>query len=146
GIDASAVSSQVLVRSDAESKSIDAVLWQLRRRKDPDELALLRKATACADAMYRRAKEIIEPGVIEVDVYAELNAAAIREAAEPMAAILGNDYVCGGGGGSPRAGRACEAGELYVIDVGPCYRGYFADACRTYAVDQKPTDAQASAA
>jgi Xaa-Pro dipeptidase len=146
GIDASAVTSQVELQSDSEFRSIDPILGQLRRRKDADELQLLRKATACADAMYRKAKEIIRSGVQEVDVYAELNAAAIREAGEPMAAILGNDYVCGGGGGPPRAGRACKAGELYIIDVGPCYRGYFADACRTYAVDGHSTDAQAAAA
>lgn len=146
GIDASAVTSQVAIMLEANVEPIDPILWHLRRRKDPDELALLRKATECADAMYTRAKEIIEPGLREVDLYAELNAAAIKEAQEPMAAILGNDYVSGGGGGPPRANRPVKAGELFVIDVGPCYRGYFADACRTYAVDRNPTDAQAAAA
>jgi Xaa-Pro aminopeptidase len=62
-----------------------------------------------------------------------------------MADLLGNDFACGAGGGPPRAGRAAKAGELYILDVGPCYRGYFADACRTIAVDRKPTDAQMGA-
>ena len=34
---------------------------------------------------------------------------------------------------------------MYVIDVGPAYRGYFSDACRAYAVDRKPSDAQMQA-
>src|SRR5439155_23083864 len=79
GMDASAVTSQVaLLADDVELEAIDPILWQLRRRKDPDELVLLRKATACADAMYRRAWEIVRPGISEVDVYAELNSAAIK--------------------------------------------------------------------
>jgi Xaa-Pro dipeptidase len=145
GLDTSAVTSQVVLAGDHEFESIDPVLWQLRRRKDADELALIRKAAACADAMYARARDVISPGVLETDVYAELTAAAIREAGEPMSALLGNDYTCGGGGGSPRAGRRAKAGELYIVDVGPAYRGYFADACRTYSVDRNPTDEQSRA-
>src|SRR5439155_1793715 len=144
-IDASSVTSQVALMLESKPEPIDPVLWELRRQKDPDELALVRKASACGDAMAARAWEIVRPGASEVDVYAELNAAAIRKAGEPMEAILGNDYACGGGGGPPRAGRTAKAGELYILDVGPNYRGYFADACRTIAVDRKPTDVQARA-
>lgn len=144
GLDASAVSSQIaLMAMDVEP--IDSVLWQLRRRKEADELALIRTGCACADAMYARAREMIRPGVTELEVFAELQAAAVRTAGEPMSMYLGNDYKCGPGGGAPRNGRACEAGELYVIDVGPTVRGYFSDACRTFAVDRNPTDAQMTA-
>jgi Xaa-Pro dipeptidase len=144
GVDASAVSSQIeLMAMDVEP--IDAVLWQMRRRKDADELALMRKAAKCADAMYRRAREIVRQGVLETEVFVELQAAATREAGEPLSAYLGNDYACGTGGGPPRAGREAKAGEMYVIDVGPAYRGYFSDACRAFAVDRKPTDAQMTA-
>ena len=38
-------------------------------------------------------------------------------------------------GGGPRADRTAQAGELYVLDIGPAYRGYFADNCRTFSVD-----------
>jgi Xaa-Pro dipeptidase len=145
GVDASAVTSQVTLLAESKSQAIDPILWQLRRRKDPDELVLIRKAAACADAMYRRAWEIVRPGVMELDVFAELHAAAVREAGEPMADLLGNDYACGAGGGPPRAGRAAAPGELYILDLGPCYRGYFADACRTIAVDRKPTEVQTRA-
>lgn len=146
GVDSSAVTSQVaLMASAADLEPIDPLIWQLRRRKESDELALMQKAAACADAMYRRAREVVRAGVTEMEVYLALAEAATVEAGEPMTALLGNDYKCGGGGGAPRAGRVCEAGELYVIDVGPTYRGYFADACRTFAVGNSPTDAQLEA-
>jgi Xaa-Pro aminopeptidase len=144
GVDASAVSSHIaLMAMDIEP--IDSVLWQMRRRKDADELELMRKAAKGADTMYRRAREIVRPGVLETEVFVELQAAATREAGEPLSAYLGNDYACGSGGGPPRPGREARAGEIYVIDVGPAYRGYFSDACRAFAVDRKVTDAQMTA-
>jgi Xaa-Pro aminopeptidase len=144
GVDASAVSSQIeLMAMDVEP--IDAVLWQLRRRKDADELALMRKAAKCADAMYRKAREIVRPGAAELEVFVELQSAATRAAGEPLSAYLGNDFASGAGGGPPRPGREAKAGEIYIIDVGPAYRGYFSDACRAFAVDGKPTDAQMTA-
>jgi Xaa-Pro aminopeptidase len=124
---------------------IDPILWQLRRQKDPDELALLEKAIRCSEAMYRRAREIIEPGLPELRMFTELNAAAVLEAVEPLSALLGNDYACGVGGGPARGGKSAQAGQLYVLDLGPAYRGYFADNCRAFAVDRKPTDAQLKA-
>jgi Xaa-Pro aminopeptidase len=53
----------------------------------------------------------------------------------------GNDYACAARGGPPRDRRA-QAGELYILDLGPALRGYFADNCRTLSVDRRPTDAQ----
>ena len=144
GVDASSVSSQIALMA-VDVEPIDPVLWEMRRRKDDDELALMRKAAKCADAMYRKAREVVRPGVTETEVFVELNAAATREAGEPLSAYLGNDYASGAGGGPPRPGREAKAGEIYVIDVGPAYRGYFSDACRAFAVDRKPTDAQMTA-
>jgi Xaa-Pro dipeptidase len=36
-------------------------------------------------------------------------------------------------------------GEIYILDMGPSYRGYFSDNCRAFAVNRKPTDAQMEA-
>jgi Xaa-Pro aminopeptidase len=145
GIDTSAVTARLALDRDFDTQLIDPVLWQLRRRKDFDELALLGKAADCAEEMFARAREIITPGVQEIDVFTELHSVAVKTAGEPLSAQLGNDYVCGGGGGPPRPGRAAQAGELYIIDVGPAYRGYFADACRTFSVGRAPTQRQRDA-
>jgi len=145
GIDASAVTSQVAIAFDEEAVSIDADLCQYRRRKDADELALMRTAIACSEAMHRRAREIISPGVTELEVFTELNAAAVKRAGEPLSALLGNDYAVAAAGGPPRGGKTAQPGQLYILDLGPAYRGYFADNCRTYSVDKRPTDQQMKA-
>jgi Xaa-Pro aminopeptidase len=145
GIDASATTSQLPLQSDASFQAIDPILWQLRRPKDADELALMKRAIRATEAMYARARQIIEPGIDELRVYNELHAVAVESNGEPMTALLGNDFRCGAGGGPPRADRKAKAGELYILDLGPSYRGYFADNSRVFAVDRKPTDAQLKA-
>jgi len=92
--------------------------------------------------MYDRAREIIEPGVEELKVYGELYEAAARVAGEPLSAYMGNDYACAQRGGPPRKDRAAQAGELYILDLGPAVKGYFSDNARTISVDRRPTDAQ----
>jgi len=122
---------------------IDQLLWRLRRRKLADELALLRRAIAATGAMYAHARELIRPGVNELDVFNALQAVAVRSLGEPLTGT-GNDYACAARGGPPRD-RAAQAGELYILDLGPAYRGYFADTCRTLAVDGRPTEVQLAA-
>ena len=143
GVDASVVTSRLAALWEFYPVPVDPILWQLRRRKDPDELALMKTAIACTKAMYERARQVIRPGVEELTVYSELHAAAVMTAGEPLSpSYLGNDYACGVRGGPPRKGRVAQAGELYILDLGPAYRGYFSDNCRVFAVGGKPTDAQ----
>lgn len=118
-------------------------LLRLRRRKAPDELALLCRAITAAGEMYVKAREIVRPGVSELDVFSALQAAAVTSCGEPLTAT-GNDYASGVRGGPPRE-RLCVAGELYILDLGPAYRGYFADSSRVLAVDGRPTDLQMAA-
>ncbi len=140
-IDASTISSQLAAMMDTRLISIDPNLWQLRRRKDADELAIMKQAIACTKAMYDRAREIIAPGIPELKVFGELHTAAVLAAGEPLTA-LGNDFASGVQGGPARKDRVAQPGELYILDLGPAVRGYFADNCRTFAVSGKPTDAQ----
>jgi len=145
GVEFSACPPHVTRRlGDAVLDDIDGDLLALRRRKDADELALLERAAAAAAAMHARAREVVAPGVDELTVFSALQAAAVAECGEMLSAT-GNDYACGVRGGPPRP-RRCLAGELYILDLGPAYRGYFADTCRTLAVDRRPTDEQLAAA
>ena len=126
GLDASAAGSQLAMRCSRDVHAIDEDLHRLRRRKEADELALMRRAIDCTRAMHARARELVAPGVEEITVYSELHAAAVSAAGEPLApAYLGNDFACGPGGGPPRPNRPARAGEIYVLDLGPAYRGYF---------------------
>ena len=122
---------------------IEPDLYYLRRRKDADELACLTKAIAATGEMYARAREIVRPGVNELDVFNELQSVAVKSLGERLT-DTGNDYACCARGGPPRD-RVCQAGELYILDLGPAYRGYYSDNCRTLAVDGQPTHEQQAA-
>ncbi len=143
GIEFSSCGTEITQRLGAELVDIEPELYTMRRRKDPDELARLRQAIAGTGAMHRHARQIVEPGVNELDVFNALQAAAVREYGE-MLTGTGNDYASGAAGGHPR-NRQIEAGELYILDLGPAFRGYFADNTRVIAVGGKPTDEQLAA-
>jgi Xaa-Pro dipeptidase len=128
-----------------ERVDIEPTLIRLRRRKDPDELARIRKAIAGTKKMYEVARQIIEPGITEIEVFNRLQAAAVEESGEMVDPHTGNDYQCGARGGHPRNNRKAQDGELYILDLGPAFRGYFSDNSRTFAVNRKPTDEQQTA-
>ena len=124
----------------AELVNIEPELYRLRRRKDPDELSRIKKAIAGTRAMYDRARQIVAPGLSELEMFNQLQAAAVEEFGEMLTAT-GNDYAVAARGGPPGRARA-TAGDLWILDLGPAFRGYFADNCRTLAVGGQPSDAQ----
>lgn len=128
---------------DIQLHDLRETMWSLRRTKDPDELLLLRGVLAAGDAAYARAYQILRPGMTEVQLYAQMCAAAIESAGEPIVEF-GNDFQVGSMGGPPRS-RPAEAGETAILDVGVVVRGYSGDACRTFIVGAEPTDEQAQA-
>ncbi len=122
---------------------IDATMFRLRRRKDPDELALMAKANEANRAMYAFARDTIQPGANELDVYNALHRVAVATLGEPLT-YFGQDFRCAARGGAPRDRRA-QAGELYILDLGVGLRGYHTDNARTFAVGGNPTDQQQQA-
>jgi Xaa-Pro dipeptidase len=144
GVEFSQFSLHLSQKLSAELSDIEPSLFELRRRKDADELAAIKRAIAATAAMYVRAREIIKPGVSELEVFNALQATAVESLGE-MLTGTGNDYQCGARGGPPRQGRVAADGELYILDLGPAYRGYYADNCRAVAVNRRPTPAQLDA-
>ncbi|NKB70404.1 MAG: M24 family metallopeptidase [Candidatus Latescibacteria bacterium] len=124
-----------------ELVAIDDILADLQKRKDEDEVALIRRAIAADLAAYTAAQRVIAPGVNELEVLAAARQGACLAAGEKV--FHDGDYQCGEMGGFARD-RTIEAGELYVIDAWTTYRGYWADLCRTFSVDGNPTDLQQS--
>jgi Xaa-Pro aminopeptidase len=123
--------------------NVSPIFLELRRAKDEDEIALIRAAIHSCEAAYAHAASIVRPGVREIDVFAEMQAAAVKELGEPIGE-LGNDFQAGSPGGPPRS-RAIEAGELMPLDVSVSVRGYRCDLCRTVAVGGEPTPDQCEA-
>ena len=121
-----------------EWMAIDDEIAALEKRKDPDEVALLRKAIGCSLAAYAAARAAIAPGVNELSVLAAGYAAATMCGGEVVE--HNGDYHAGELGGFAQD-RAVPAGELYIIDAWTTYRGYWSDLCRTFAVGE-PTPLQ----
>jgi Xaa-Pro aminopeptidase len=130
-------------RWNPEMADIGPLLMDLRRAKHADELAMLRFANEANRAMYEHARRIIEPGINELEVYNELQAIAVRQLGEPLT-YFGQDFRSAARGGPPRD-REVQPGELYILDLGVGYRGYYSDNARTLAVGGQPSDLQIKA-
>ena len=122
---------------------IDAIVFDLRRRKDADELRLLTRANEANRAMYERGREIVRPGANELDIYSELQSVAVHVLGEPPT-YFGQDFRSNARGGAPRD-RQIQAGELMILDLGVGFRGYHSDNARTLAVGGEPTEMQQQA-
>ncbi len=122
---------------------IEPTLFALRRKKHDDELTMLAHANEANRLMYECARQIVEPGVNELDLYNALHAIAVDAVGEPLT-YLGQDFRSAARGGAPRD-REAQAGELYILDLGVGYRGYYSDNARTLAVGESPTDVQLAA-
>lgn len=104
----------------------------MRRRKYPDEVALISAAIAANEAGYRAIAPHIVPGLLETEVFALFQGAAIVAAGQTMGE-LGNDFRGGQPGGRPRP-VPLVAGDLLPVDAGAVVANYFSDMCRTFAV------------
>jgi Xaa-Pro dipeptidase len=125
--------------SPAEWVSVDNMIWDLQKKKDPDEIVLLKTAAKAGLAAYTAAQKAIAPGVNELDVLSAGQRAARDAVGENI--FHGGDYQCAELGGWARD-KKIEAGQLYVIDAHTAYHGYWSDLCRTWSVDGKPTSLQ----
>jgi Xaa-Pro aminopeptidase len=135
-----AFSPHLLLGWNAPLVEIDTIVFELRRRKDADELRMLARANEANRAMYEHARRIVRPGVTELEIYAELHGVAVRALGEPLT-YFGQDFRSGARGGPPRD-REAQAGELMILDLGVGFRGYHSDNARTIAVGGAPTPQQ----
>ncbi|MHB8688198.1 MAG: M24 family metallopeptidase [Candidatus Dormibacteraceae bacterium] len=128
---------QVLSRGRRPWRVVDISddLIDLRRTKDPDELAVIQFNVNLSEAAYQAARDTIRPGVTEVEVHLAMTRAVNVLAG--TTAPFGGDFMSGPGGGEtggPPSNHVLEEGESYVIDFWPWFGGYFSDMCRTFAV------------
>lgn len=132
-----------LQRFEASGPGLGDVIRDLRRIKEPDEIDLMRACMQATDAGHRRAREVIRPGVTDLDVYREVQSAAIAAAGRP--AVVYGDFRANNAqqpkaGGLP-VGHTLKDGELFVLDYAVMLDGYRSDFTNTYAVGQ-PTAEQ----
>ena len=116
-------------------RSANAIVADLRRRKSPAELDLLRKSIALTIEAQREAMRLIEPGMNEFEVQALIEYTFRRYGSDRP----GFATIVGSGPNSTTLhynadDRFMHAGEMVVMDIGAAYRGYSADVTRTVPV------------
>jgi len=119
------------------------LVWRLRRVKDAAELERMRRAAELTAAGIRRACEIVQPGMRERELAAEIEYTMRRLGSDGVA--FDTIVASGPHSAHPHAGctdRRIQRGDLVVIDVGARYQHYCADLTRTLVVG-KPTERQA---
>lgn len=113
----------------------------LRRVKEPEELALIRRGAEIVEIGMNAARAALQPGVREIDVAAEAERA--MRAAGADGRIFESKVESGPRSAMPStyAGeRTIEKGDLVLIDIGPTYRGYFGDLTRTFSIGEPDKD------
>lgn len=121
---------------DAESAMCD-----LRARKSPDEIAVIRRAYAIAELGLQAAVEAIRPGVTERAVAAEVEAAMRRAGAEGTGI---DTIVASGPNTRPILARSTfrpiAADDLVLLTIAPRYEGYHAAIGRAVLVGHPPAE------
>ena len=107
----------------------------LRVGKDDEELALLREAQRITDAAFDHICAFVRPGMTELQIRAELEAAMLAEGAHGLS--FDSIVAAGPNGANPHARpseRAVQRGDMIVMDYGALYGDYHADMTRTVCV------------
>lgn len=145
-----------------ELADVSPLVLAQRAVKDEEEIAATRRAVAVADAGHRVVPHVVAPGVSELALAAEVEAAMRRAghegyqplrhpgargggvllmSGENLAVRGGHGLVVTGAGlslASPYGAsrRVLQPGDLVVVDIGSTYAGYTGDESRTFVVGQ----------
>jgi Xaa-Pro aminopeptidase len=117
--------------ADARFTSATSVLRELRIRKDPDEIELLRRAGAAADRVVAQIAAGRLVGRTEADVADEVRERLRAEGHELAEFAI---VASGPNSASPHheaSDRVIQAGEPIVLDIGGTLGGYGSDTTRT---------------
>ncbi len=127
---------------EATYRLAGAIVGPLRRVKDTEELAALRRAAATADAGVEAVFAACKPGVSELELAAIAgNAMVSAGAEETVFAMVG----AGSHGALPHHqpdGTRLRAGDTVVIDIGSRLGGYCSDITRMAIVGPQPADSE----
>jgi Xaa-Pro aminopeptidase len=123
--------------------SLGSLLRELRRRKDPDELEILRRCIRAGEAGQRQGRELVAPGIGELELYREVQSAALAELGRP--ALVYGDFRAASpsfpNAGGPPTDYVLRAGDTFILDFSVVLAGYRGDFTSTIAVGE-PTKGQ----
>jgi len=111
------------------------VIRALRQIKSAAEIDKIAKACDAAGAAFDAVPEIISAGMSDTDAFRAFTIACLEAGADTVAYLVGG----AGEGGygdiiSPPGARVLRAGDLFMLDTGCVFDGYFCDYDRNYAL------------
>ena len=115
-------------------KAADELARDFARLRTPEELAAAERATWIAERGYERLLEFARPGIREFELAAELYCFVKKLGAEDNFLLLSasqhNLAVRAAGE------RVLDVGDIILSELTPCYRGQFAQICRTTVIGE----------
>jgi Xaa-Pro dipeptidase len=128
---------------DALAELVTTTIAEMRRKKDPDEIALLNRCMRAAEAGFAWARANIKPGMTELDVYCGVNTSCIQAAGQ--AVIVYGDFAVSPGParrGGPPTSQIIKSGDMFILDYSVIIGGYRSDFTTTYVVGRDQTPEQ----
>jgi len=126
----------------AKLETAGTIIRELRKVKDADEIALIRKAAELTSEGMKAAYEVLAPGMREYEVAAEIEYAMRKQGS--YGAAFETIVASGECSAFPHGGcgdRVIREGDLVVVDAGATYNFYRSDMTRTL-VAGKPSEKQ----
>ena len=124
-------------------KRLSPIMSELRMVKHPIEIALIQKACDITKDALNRILDFVKPGVGEYEIEAEITHEFLRQRA------TGHAYspIIASGGSScvlhyVDNNKACNDGEVLLMDFGASYANYAADLTRTIPVNGRFSERQ----
>ena len=128
--------------ADALAPRLFDVVGELRRRKDPDEIELLKACMRATDVGHAWVRKQIKPGIYELGVYAGV-AWEVYKALEHWAVVYGDFTVANGTKrGGPPTTHKLKKGETFILDYSVVVQGYRSDFTNTLVIGKEPTGEQ----
>jgi Xaa-Pro aminopeptidase len=128
---------------DEMAPEIWAATSDMRRAKDPDEVATLRQCMTAGEAGMAWARKSVRPGMSELDVYAGVQQACTLAAGR--AVVVYGDFAVSPGSakrGGPPTAYAIQPGDTLILDFSVVIDGYRSDFTNTLVVGPPPTAGQ----
>lgn len=125
----------------AKCRTIEAggIVEGLRKKKDPQELAVMRKAAVLAGEVFEDVLNLVRPGVRESEIGAEIEYQMKRRGA--IGASFETIVASGARSALPHArptGKKLRKNELVVLDLGAILAHYCSDMTRTVYLGRAP--------
>lgn len=119
----------------ATPASASAAVEELRRVKNAEEIACIRRACDLADRGYQHFAAVIEPGMAEFELVAEVESFLKTNGAEDNFMLIASGGV-EVTGMKPPTERPFQWGDAVTTELTPQIGGYYAQICRTLVLGE----------